>query len=56
MVSSCLAEKYVGLQELGNGIWRVFYRHKLLGYLDEKTLRIEDEQGRTKRQIPKTNV
>jgi hypothetical protein len=27
----------------------VFYRHKLFGYLDETTLRIEDEQGRTKR-------
>jgi len=49
MVSSCLAEKHVGLEELGNGIWRVFFRQKLLGYLDEKTLRIEDEQGRQRR-------
>jgi hypothetical protein len=49
MVATPLSGHYVGLEELGNGIWRVFYRHKLLGYLDEKTLRIEDEQGRTKR-------
>lgn len=49
MVSSTLAGKYVGLEELGNGIWRVFFRHKLLGYLDENTLRIEDSLGRSKR-------
>jgi hypothetical protein len=39
----------VGLEELDNGLWRVFFRGKLLGYLDERTLRIEDELGRTKR-------
>ena len=49
MVSSTLAGKHVGLEELGNGIWRVYFRQKLLGYLDEKTLRIEDSQGRSKR-------
>ena len=49
MVATPLAGRYVGLEELGNGIWRVFYRHKLLGYLDEQTLRIEDEYGRKKR-------
>lgn len=48
-VSTTLAEKHVGLEELGNGIWRVFFRGKLLGYLDERTRRIEDERGRIKR-------
>ena len=48
-VSTTLAEKHVGLEELGNGIWRVFFRAKLLGYLDERTRRIEDERGRIKR-------
>ena len=31
-----LARKYVGLEELGEGIWRVFYRNTCLGYFDEK--------------------
>lgn len=49
MVSTTLIEKDVGLEELGEGIWRVFYRQKMLGYFDEKTLRIQDEKGRLKR-------
>jgi len=49
MVSTALAGKYVGLEVPGNGIWRIYFRHKLLGYLDEKTLRIEDDRGRMKR-------
>lgn len=49
MVSSCLAEKHGSWEELGNGIRRVFLRQKCLGYLDEKTLRVEDEQGRQRR-------
>lgn len=35
-------------EEPSNGIWRVVFRQKLLSYLDEETLRIEDEQGRDK--------
>jgi len=50
MVSTALIDKDIGLEELGNGIWRVFFRCKLLGYLDEKTYRIQDEKGRSKRQ------
>ncbi len=49
MVSTTLKEKYVGLEEMGNGFWRVYFRQKLLGYLDEKKLRIMDELGRLKR-------
>lgn len=49
MISTTLIEKEVGLEELGNGIWRVYYRNKMLGYFDEKTLRIQDEKGRLKR-------
>lgn len=48
-VSTTLAGKRIGLEELDNGLWRVFFRGKLLGYLDERTLRIEDELGRSKR-------
>jgi len=47
MVSTALIDKHIGLEELGNGIWRVFFRSKLLGYLDEKNLRIQDVKGRS---------
>jgi len=48
-VSTSLAEKWVGLEEVGQWIWRVYFRQKLLGYFDEKVLRIQDDQGRFKR-------
>ena len=46
MVATPLIGKDIGLFELGNGIWRVFFRGKLLGYLDERIMRINDIQGR----------
>jgi len=49
MVSTTLIDKHVGLEELGEGIWRIYYRQKMLGYFDEKKLRIMDEIGRLKR-------
>jgi len=47
MVSTPLIGKDIGLFELGNAIWRVFFRGKLLGYLDERIMRINDVQGRS---------
>lgn len=49
MVSTTLFDKHVGLEELGNGIWRIYFRQKMLGYFDENKLRIMDEMGRLKR-------
>lgn len=49
MVATSLADKHVGLEELGNGIWRIYFRNKMLGYFSEKELRITDELGRMKR-------
>jgi len=46
MVSTTLIGKLIGLEELGNNIYRVFFRQKLLGYLDASSLRIQDDQGR----------
>ncbi|MFA5824324.1 MAG: IS481 family transposase [Thermodesulfovibrionales bacterium] len=46
MVSTTLIGKLIGLEELGYNIYRVFFRQKLLGYLDASTLRIQDDQGR----------
>ena len=49
MVSTNLINKHVGLEDLGDGIWRIYFRQKILGYFDEKTLKIQDEAGRLKR-------
>ncbi len=49
MVATSLIDKHVGLEELGDGIWRIYFRQKMLGYFDEKELRIMDELGRLKR-------
>jgi transposase InsO family protein len=49
MVSTSLIDKHVGLEEIGGGIWRVYFRQKMLGFFHEKSLRIQDELGRLKR-------
>nr|WP_321453063.1 IS481 family transposase [uncultured Carboxylicivirga sp.] len=38
-LTASLKGKYVGVLEMGNGIWRVFYRSVFLGYFDEKNVR-----------------
>ena len=48
-VSTTLIERYVGLERIAEGKWRVYYRNYLLGYLDEKEMRIMDGQGRFRR-------
>ena len=35
-ISRAAIRRYVGLKELGNGIWNVYYRNVILGYFDEK--------------------
>jgi transposase InsO family protein len=37
MVSTALAGKYIGLEELADGIWGVYYRHVHLGTLNVRT-------------------
>jgi transposase InsO family protein len=49
MVSTTLIEKYIGLEQFTEDMWRVYYRNMLLGYLDGKSLRIRDDQGRLRR-------
>ncbi len=41
-VSTALAGKHVGLEELGNGIYRMYYHEFLLGYVDMKEMKIHD--------------
>jgi transposase InsO family protein len=38
-----LSGKYVGSEEIGNGIWKVFYRNVFLGYFNEKELRKKEQ-------------
>ena len=41
-LSNCLIDKYIGLEQLDNDIWRVYFRQKFLGYLDGQTRQIND--------------
>jgi len=41
-----LAGKYVGMQELGEGIWRIHYRNVFLGYFDESLLNNKNKTTR----------
>ena len=38
-ITRSLQSKYVGLEEIGNGIWKVFYRNVFLGYFNENELK-----------------
>jgi transposase InsO family protein len=44
-VSHTLQEQYVGLEEVDDGIWDVYFGAVRLGQMDERTLRIEDALG-----------
>jgi hypothetical protein len=44
----CVGE-YVGLEEIDNGIWNVYFGPLTLGRLIERYMRIEDEYGRLNR-------
>ena len=38
-MSRGLGGKQVGIEEVGNGIWKVFYRNVFLGYFNENKIR-----------------
>jgi hypothetical protein len=46
--SSTLIHEYVGLEEVVDGIWAVYFSWKRLGFLDERKMRIIDDLGRLK--------
>jgi putative transposase len=48
-VSHVLGGEYVGLEEIDDGIWNVYFGPLELGRLDERELRIEDALGRKRR-------
>lgn len=37
-VSSAAIGRFIAADEIGNGIWNVYYRKILLGYFDEKII------------------
>lgn len=45
-LTAALKGKYVGIEELNNGIWKVFYRSVFLGYFDENELRNKESSTR----------
>ena len=45
-VSTVLGRQYVGLEEVGDGVWDVYFSSVKLGRLDERRMRIEDALGR----------
>ncbi len=45
-LSASLQGKYVGVLEMGNGIWRVFYRDVFLGYFNQNELRTKEQSVR----------
>jgi putative transposase len=52
-VSIVCAGEYVGLEEIDNGIWNVYFGPLKLGRLLEDHMRIEDANGKLKRRNPK---
>jgi len=48
-VTHTLAGEYVGLEEVGDGLWDVYFGPLKLGRMDERLRRIEDHKGRTVR-------
>jgi len=48
-VTHTLAGEYVGLEEVDDGLWDVYFGPVTLGRMDERILRIEDHKGRTVR-------
>ena len=50
-VTSALIGEYVGLEEIDEGIWEVYFGSKRLGRLHERLMRIEDCYGMTRRHV-----
>ncbi|MGC9343046.1 MAG: integrase core domain-containing protein [Bacteroidales bacterium] len=48
-VSHLLAGEYVGLEEVDNGLWNVYFGPVWLGRLNERIMRIIDKKGNSKR-------
>lgn len=45
-VSAALKGKYIAIEDIGNGIWKVFFRNVFLGFFDQRNLRNKQESTR----------
>ncbi len=45
-LTAALKGKYVGIENLGNGIWKIFYRNVFLGFFNENELRTKEQSTR----------
>lgn len=45
-ITNALKGKQVGAEEIGNGIWKVFYRDVFLGYFSENDIRVKQKSTR----------
>jgi hypothetical protein len=52
-VSSVCIGEYVGLEEIDDGLWDVYFGPLRLGRLDDRLMRIEDVYGRLWRHRPR---
>ncbi len=48
-LSHLLEGQHIGLEEVGDGIWDIYYSHVRLGQMDERLLKVEDALGRRSR-------
>ncbi len=55
-VTTTLAHEWVGLEEVGDGLWDVYFSRLRLGRLDERRMQIEDPYGRWSRWEAVTHV
>ena len=52
-VSSVCIGEYVGLEEIDDGVWDVYFGPLRLGRLHDRLMRIEDAYGRLPRHSPR---
>ena len=45
-ISRALSGKHIAMEELGEGIWKVYYRNVFLGYFDEKRIKMKNKSVR----------
>ena len=54
--SHVLIDEYVGLEEIDNGVWEVYFGPIWLGRLDEKVMKIQDRYGKLERHARRPKV
>ena len=45
-LSQCLGKKYIGLEEIDDGLWKIYFYERFLGYFDEIDGVVEDDPSK----------